>query len=174
MERNADTSFDEKADFAGLIGRLRESLIVAGGARDELPPVTSYRAGLVGRAERWLKFRLKKATHWFTWGQVNFNTATCQALEQVASVLIAQQEEIARLAAAVAAADERKKRFAILLAEQQACLRQLSLEVSETAVVTDRARRKLEHQLNQLAADLAELRKELDAGASVTSVSQPL
>ena len=41
----------------------------------------SYRRGLPARVELWLKRQIKRAAHWFTWEQVNFNSAAHHALD---------------------------------------------------------------------------------------------
>jgi hypothetical protein len=77
------------------LSRIEASLAVLGRAWDRLPPVMSDRAGWRARLELWLKRRLRRATNWFTWEQINFNAATKDALR---STLAALDEQAARQA----------------------------------------------------------------------------
>lgn len=51
---------------------------------------------------------------------------------------------------------EQTRRIDLLIEEQRVCFRQLALEISETAIVSDRARRNLEMQLAELSQRLDE------------------
>ena len=51
---------------------------------------------------------------------------------------------------------EQTRRIDLLIEEQRVCFRQLALEISETAVVSDRAKRNLEMQLAELSRRLDE------------------
>ena len=57
-------------------------------AWDQLPPLISNRSGILARLELWVKRRLKTATHWFTWEQVNFNAAVHHALRDTLEALL--------------------------------------------------------------------------------------
>lgn len=52
---------------------------------------------------------------------------------------------------------EQTRRIDLLIEEQRVCFRQLALEVSETAIVSDRAKRNLEMQLAELSQRLDEM-----------------
>lgn len=67
--------------------RLRAALAAARRAQDSLPPITSYRHGVIARVELWVKRRFKSATRWFTWEQANFNAATVNSFESTVKVL---------------------------------------------------------------------------------------
>jgi len=192
-------------DYAGLSVLAR--------AWDRLPPLVSNRTGSSARLELWFKAKLKTALRWFTWEQVNFNSATHQTLVEIVDALRAyeqnltlthnkllqQQElieqhrdEIARQIARQdsqlnaqrtelhsqvealqvalnefksAAASEAQTRFAELinefrarderlLDEQRVCFKQLSLEMTESQVLEDRARRDLDARVNRLESEL--------------------
>jgi len=180
---------------------------------DRLPPVVSNRTGTLARFELWLKEKLRTAFRWFTWEQVNFNSATYQTLlEVVASLnryeqqfselrtelrqdIEAQREELKQLSseqlsslmdridqldrqhlALIAQLNARLEGLSQLAKDQQAetqtrltelmsearvrneqltdeqrvCYKQLSLELSESRVLEDRARRELEARLARL------------------------
>lgn len=57
-------------------------------AWDRLPPLISNRSGMLARLELQVKRRLKTATRWFTWEQVNFNAAVHHALRDMAQALL--------------------------------------------------------------------------------------
>ncbi len=76
---------------------LRANLSVIDRSWNKLPPLTSYRRGLIARVELWFKRLLKKATHWFTWEQVNFNSATAKSLKDVVTVLSEHERELMEL-----------------------------------------------------------------------------
>ena len=117
------------------LARLRANLATTERTWGKLPPVTSFhRRGLKARLEVWVKRQVKRATHWYVYEQINFNGAVNGALHGAAAAL----EES--------------------LSEQRVCLKQLSLEMSEQAVVLDRARRAIEARLDELAGRLEELR----------------
>src|SRR2546423_12893646 len=63
------------------LARLQANLSTTERAWSRLPPVLSYRRGAAARGEPWLKRQIKRAAHWFTWEQVNFNSAAHNALD---------------------------------------------------------------------------------------------
>src|ERR1700753_2723647 len=62
------------------IARMQANLATTERAWSRLPPIMSYRRGTVARVELWLKRQISRAAHWFTWEQVNFNSAAHNAL----------------------------------------------------------------------------------------------
>src|SRR6185436_7188942 len=72
-------------------------------AWDRVPPLVSNRSGSIARVELWLKRQLKRATHWFTWEQVNFNAAVHQSLRELLPVMAAHEQELQALRAQLAA-----------------------------------------------------------------------
>jgi len=52
--------------------------------------------------ELWFKRLLKRATHWYTWEQVNFNASVHHALRDLRTVLSAQEDELRNLRAQIA------------------------------------------------------------------------
>jgi hypothetical protein len=85
------------ANPTSSLGRLETSLTVTRRTRDQLPPVTTYRSGFAARVELWVKRRLKRVTHWFTWEQVNFNTSTHSALNHTLAILQTYEQRLASL-----------------------------------------------------------------------------
>ncbi len=81
------------------IESIRANLSVIERSRTRLPPITSYRRGWASRGELWIKRLLKRASHWFTWEQVNFNSATSNSLKDVLVVLSSHEEDVMELQA---------------------------------------------------------------------------
>jgi hypothetical protein len=89
------------------LSRLEANLATAERAWSRLPPLVSYRRGSGARLELWLKRQIKRATHWFTWEQINFNSAAYHALRDTHAALFAIRSEVATLRAELAAHEER-------------------------------------------------------------------
>src|SRR5687767_14216479 len=70
-----DPAVADRGSSATTLGRLETNLMITGRTHNQLPPVTTYRSGLLARAELWIKRQLKRTTHWYTWEQVNFNSS---------------------------------------------------------------------------------------------------
>ncbi|MFL6230607.1 MAG: hypothetical protein ACJ741_17690 [Pyrinomonadaceae bacterium] len=79
------------------LARIEASLAVLGRAWDRLPPVMSDRTGWRARLEIWLKRRLRRATNWLTWEQININAAARDALRSAHAALVEQDERQAEL-----------------------------------------------------------------------------
>jgi hypothetical protein len=79
------------------LSRLSAHLTTTGRAWDRLPPMYSNRKGGAARFELWIKARLKSMSRWFTWEQVNFNSAVHHALSESLQALFAYEQELAGL-----------------------------------------------------------------------------
>jgi hypothetical protein len=90
---------DEEEEEREALARIEASLGVAERARSRLPPVASDRRGWAARLELWVKRRLARATNWFTWEQINYNSAVLDALRSAHALLAAQGEREAELRA---------------------------------------------------------------------------
>jgi signal transduction histidine kinase len=66
-------------------------------AWDQLPPVMSNRRGAIASAELWLKQILKRGSRWFTWEQVNFNSAVHHTFREVIETLATYEQQLSRL-----------------------------------------------------------------------------
>ena len=84
------------------LARLEANLATAERAWSRLPPLLSNRTGWVARLELWVKRQIKRATHWYTWEQVNFNSAAFHALRDAHAALDASRQELSRLASSLA------------------------------------------------------------------------
>jgi hypothetical protein len=108
--RDGDTASHapRSGDAGEALARMDANLSTTGRAWSRLPPVLTYRRGAFARVELWLKRVVKRAAHWFTWEQVNFNSAAHNALGDArsaldahASALASLREELSRLRAEV-------------------------------------------------------------------------
>src|SRR5215218_2133299 len=77
------------------LARMDANLSTTGRAWSRLPPLLSYRRGAAARLELWLKRLVKRAAHWFTWEQVNFNAAVHHALGDARAVLSTHEQALA-------------------------------------------------------------------------------
>jgi hypothetical protein len=118
---------------ANAVARLRANLATTERTWGKLPPVTSFhRRGWKARLEVWMKRQIKRVTHWYVFEQVNFNAAVNSALHDTATILES-------------------------LPEERVCLKQLTIEMSEQAVMLERTRRALEMRMDELTSRLEEL-----------------
>lgn len=231
---------------ADALMRLEANLATIERTWNRLPPLLSNREGWVARLELWVKRKIKRATHWYTWEQVNFNAAVFSSLREMSSALreassslaalashehrlaemeseiaalrrsgaemhttlsaqnVEQRNSLASLAAHIEQSlahlrreledarresdtrrdalrdefrnelgnhnerhdemrhelrNELRERIEHVTEEQRVSFKQLSLEASENAVLSDRARRRTDLRLEEIAARIEELRK---------------
>jgi multidrug resistance efflux pump len=97
------TNDDNETLTAENLSLIESYLTTTARAWDRLPPLVSNRSGFIARVELWLKRQLKRATHWFTWEQVNFNAAVHQALRELLPLMAAQEHQLQGLKAQLAA-----------------------------------------------------------------------
>lgn len=179
--RNGDTASHAplSGDAGEALARMDANLSTTGRAWSRLPPVLTYRRGAFARVELWLKHLIKRAAHWFTWEQVNFNSAAHNALGDArsaldahASALASLREELSRLRAEVETGTARaaelearvssaESRFDSGLAELRGALASaLGEQRARTDELRERADGLLEEQrvsFRQLSLEAAEL-----------------
>jgi len=80
---------------ADALARLEANLATTGRAYSKLPPLVSYRRGFAARLELFIKRLISRATHWFTWEQVNFNAGAHHALGDAHAALAAHERTLA-------------------------------------------------------------------------------
>lgn len=140
------------------VADLRSALEVTETTRDRLPPLTTYRSGLLARLELWIKRQLKRGTHWYTYEQVNFNSAVHASLLDIQNVLSRYEQQIASLESQMVQMEARLRelstaqedRIGLLTDEQRVSFKQLSLQVTELSVAADRTKRSLQLRLEEL------------------------
>jgi len=140
------TTNDNETRTAQNLSLIESYLSTTGRAWDRLPPLLSNRSGFVSRVELWLKRQLKRATHWYTWEQVNFNASAHHALRDLHAVLSAQEQELKKLRAQLAESTARQTE----LNQHQAT------QLTELRADLDTERNT---QRNQVAALVSELRE---------------
>jgi Skp family chaperone for outer membrane proteins len=180
VERPAARAESSGPDEA--LARLGSHLEIAARAHDRLPPLTSRREGFAARLELWLKRKLSRAAHWFTFEQVNFNRATVASLEETAAALAFQLDQSRELSAELKemraelarlrreldrrvdllAADGRAGRER-LQEEHRVSFKQLLLELQETSLRAERSERVIKERLESLALKLERLGRELES-----------
>jgi hypothetical protein len=173
------------------LNRLSAYLTATARAWDRLPPLYSNRKGWAARFELWIKARLKSVTRWFTWEQINFNSAVHHALSETLHALSAAQQELAatraELRTEAEASRERFERNDLALAADIEALtaeirkRIANLEAHKTALEThssaietriadvaaataheaDYVRAEIASRLAELAAELRESDQQL-------------
>ena len=74
-------------DASAALARMEANLATTERTWNRLPPLVSNRAGWPARLELWAKRKLKRAAHWFTWEQVNFNSSVYHALRDAVAAL---------------------------------------------------------------------------------------
>lgn len=83
------------------LSQLEGDLYVTARSWNRLPPVVSNRQGWKAQAELWLKRQLKHATRWYSWEQVNFNSATNNALHTLLWICTNYEKQQAALRAEI-------------------------------------------------------------------------
>ncbi|HEX3557976.1 MAG TPA: hypothetical protein VHU19_02155 [Pyrinomonadaceae bacterium] len=137
------------------LARLQANLSTTERAWSRLPPLLSYRRGLSARLELWAKQQIKRALHWFTWEQVNFNSAVHHALGDARDALSAHEQRLAVHEQKLSAYER------TLDAHEQAAARALA----EIAVLGD-SFRQLRSEADSERARLSELQARLAAAES--------
>src|SRR3954468_12542824 len=86
-------------DISEALARMDANLSTTARAWSRLPPLLSNRRGALARFELWLKRLIKRAAHWYTWEQVNFNSAAHNALNDARAALDAHERALASVRA---------------------------------------------------------------------------
>ncbi|HMG74927.1 MAG TPA: hypothetical protein VK582_15610 [Pyrinomonadaceae bacterium] len=155
------------------LSRLSAHLTTTARAWDRLPPMYSNRQGGAARFELWIKARLKSMSRWFTWEQVNFNSAVHHALSETLQALSAYQQELAGLRGELSKEGESwREKFEHSdreLTALRASIEALTAEIRKrdaalemrTASVMNETRAELTSRLTELAGELRESDQQL-------------
>jgi hypothetical protein len=87
----------QNVDAGDALARMDANLSTTARAWSRVPPVLTYRRGALARFELWLKGLFKRAAHWFTWEQVNFNSAAHNALGDARAALDVHERALSSL-----------------------------------------------------------------------------
>ena len=79
------------------LARLEAHLTTTSRAWDRLPPLFSNRSGVAARFELWIKARMKSLSRWFTWEQINFNSAAHHGLSDALEALRVHEEHLIKM-----------------------------------------------------------------------------
>jgi|SRR5205809_2111361 len=79
------------------LARLEAHLTTTSRAWDRLPPLFSNRSGIAARFELWIKARMKSLSRWFTWEQINFNSAAHHGLSDALEALRVHEEYLIKM-----------------------------------------------------------------------------
>ena len=134
------------------LARMEANLATTERAWSRLPPVLSYRRGALARFELAVKRLVKRALHWFTWEQVNFNSAAHHALRDALAALAAHEARLAEARAELADLGRRASE-----AEARAGAERARAEAERERAAGERARAEAASERR-----LAELRDELE------------
>jgi flagellar biosynthesis GTPase FlhF len=138
------------------LARLDANLATTARAWSRLPPILTYRSGAAARLELWLKRLVKRAAHWFTWEQVNFNSAVNHALGDVRAALGELRTSLAETRAALATEEQAHARTREELREEFLA----EMRAGRAEAESGRAR------LAELQARLAHAEARSDAGVA--------
>src|SRR2546423_2200146 len=160
------------------LARLEAHLTTTSRAWDRLPPLFSNRSGVAARCELWIKARLKSLSRWFTWEQVNFNSAAHHGLSDALEALRAHEQQLISMQAELnqtkealrAEADQTKQ----ALSQTTEALRAESHQTTESLRAESRQRTEalqaeLAHTRQALKADLGHTTQALKADLGHTT-----
>jgi hypothetical protein len=144
------------------LARMEANLSTTERAWSRLPPVLSYRRGALARFELAVKRLVKRALHWFTWEQVNFNSAAHHALRDALAALSAHERHLAEARAELDAlcrrASEVEARAEAERARQEGTAERRH---GELRAELERTRGELRAELERLGAGLRELQNQM-------------
>lgn len=146
------------------LGRIDSYLTVTSRAWDRLPPLLSNRSGGLARLELWLKQKLKRTTHWFTWEQINFNAAVHQALQDMLEVQRAAQSDYEQALEKLRAESGHRTLLAQnhdRLMSQGSAIEAQRAQIEAQRSQMNAQRAQIEAQRGQINARLSELTEEL-------------
>ena len=156
-QNGGDSHAAREHEAGEALARMVANLSTTGRAWSRLPPVLTYRRGALAGIELWLKRLIKRAAHWFTWEQVNFNSAAHNALGDAREALDAHtralsslREEMGRLRAEVESGAARASEFEARASELEARASELKTRISSAE--------------SRFDSGLAELRRALAEG----------
>ena len=143
--------------LADARARIEANLATVERTWNKLPPVQSYRRGWAARIEIWLKRLIKRATHWFTWEQVNFNAAVHHALRDTVAALADYERQLAQMqnvqAEQAAVFTRQAENLSRLTAMVESTLASASDVLSSATTMTSTLASKLETETTELRSE---------------------
>lgn len=141
------------------MARIDAYLTTTARAWDRLPPLVSNRSGGLARLELWVKRRLKQATRWYSWEQINFNAAVHHALRDTLDALLDLEQQLGQLRAEM---DARAQQFEQNQIEMMTQIESQRAEMEAYRAQTTADQRALSLEVNARLIDLARELRERD------------
>ena len=158
------------ADHPETLARISAHLTTTARAWDRLPAVVSNRTGRTARLELWIKRSLKKFSRWFTWEQINFNSAVHNALVDAVQELSAQRQELSAQRHELSAQRQELASLRDKLSQRERQLQTLGSAIDEQArkqagqqARIQAAEQAAEARLANLASELRDRNEQLSA-----------
>ncbi len=135
-------SISGQSEVAETLARFEGHLTTTARAWDRLPPLVSNRSGNLARLELWIKRRLKLATRWYSWEQVNFNAAVHHALKDMQGAFSNLEQQLQRLQIENRALAEKVEQSGVQA--QRAATRSLQAEIDMLRAENQSSRAEIE------------------------------
>jgi hypothetical protein len=149
------------------LSRLQANLSTTERAWSRLPPLLSYRRGLAARIELWVKRQVKRALHWFTWEQVNFNSAVHHALGDARDALSAHEQRLSAHEQNLSAHEQNLSAHKQKLSAHEQALARAQADIAELRASFEQARAESDAdraRVSGIQASLAAAESRLAAG----------
>lgn len=144
-------------DASAALARMEANLATTERTWNRLPPLVSNRTGWPARLELWAKRKIKRAAHWFTWEQVNFNSSVYHALRDAVAALAETRAETEALAAELSSLRRSNGELMSQLGSQGARFAETEGRLAATRALLETEVARLHEAL---AAAIAQLRDE--------------
>ncbi|HZB45158.1 MAG TPA: hypothetical protein VE360_07940 [Pyrinomonadaceae bacterium] len=139
---------------SAALARMEANLATTERTWNRLPPLVSNRTGWPARLELWAKRKIKRAAHWFTWEQVNFNSSVYHALRDAVAALTDHERRLA----------ETRAQFEAVSAELSSLRQSQAESESRLAAHRSEAAARLAAIEARVGSEVAALRAALDSG----------
>lgn len=149
------------------------NLTVMARAWDRLPPLVSKRTGNLARLDLWFKSKLKRASRWFTWEQVNFNAAAYQTFVEMVESLNAWEQQLVETNQQLEAQREQLKNQETALSTELSSFTTQLIQLTNQLEQIDRGHLAMFAQLNARVEGLAQMAKELQEERQ-TQIAEPV
>lgn len=154
-------SHDETSTAPEALARLDGYLTTTGRAWDRLPPVVSNRSGALAKLELWIKRRLKVATRWYAWEQINFNAAVHHALREMVEALSSFDQRLQQTAQRLEEVQAELQVQMVLIESQHTITELHRAQIEAQRADSEVQTRMAEAKYVELKTRLAELAQEL-------------
>lgn len=136
------------------LARIEANLATTERTWNRLPPLVSNRTGWLARLELWVKRKIKRALHWFTWEQVNFNSSVHHSLRDTVAALADYDRRLR----------EHDRQLAESRADSSATRDELSAARAETS--------EMRAEINERRAEISAARAEISAARAEAATTR--